>query len=163
MQQVQLSYSSSEFNATNVQFLEQRRGLSIQESQPKITDGLNAQQRQVIDDVGISQKAVDKLREAQELINQLQQYLDYLYGREGDPSIQIKPAEDRPNVEIFGRSTTLAASVTVATYLEETVDLTANFDDNGNLSSLSISKTSIKAQYVQASYILEDTQFYTRG
>lgn len=164
MQQVQLSFRSVEASVTSLQYQSSHQDLAVKvgSAQPSNQD-LSAQQRQIIDDVGISQEALVKLREAQDLANQLQNYLDYLNGKSSGLSVEIAPAEGRGDIEISGQSTNLATSIKVATYKETSIDAVANFDDLGNLTSLSISKTEIEAQYIQASVALEKTQFYARG
>ncbi len=163
MQQVQLSYRSIEASVTSVQYQSNRQSIAIKQGAPSPKQDLTPQQRQIIDDVGISQEAVLKLREAQDLANQLQNYLDYLNGNSQGLNIEITPSEGRGDIEILGQSTNLAASITVASYKETSIDVAAEFDDEGNLTSLAVSKTQIEAQYIQASASLEQTQFYARG
>ena len=104
------------------------------------------------------------------MATQLQDYLDYLNGNVSDDdalNIQITtPSTANDNEQtatIAGRSTRLAASVEVATYTEETLDINATFDDAGNLQELSISQTSINAEYIRAEASYQDTQFFARA
>lgn len=162
MQQVLATYRSVETNVTHVQLASSRQDIAIQLNNSSKIDDLNLQQQQLVDEVVISQEAVDKLQQAQKLLKHLQNYLDYLYGREKKVDVKIGLPEDNPEVTIEGRSTNLAASVTVVTYSEESLEILADFDDGGNVTGLSIAKTSIDAEYIHASYILEDTQFYAK-
>ncbi len=160
MQQVFASYRAVEASVTNIQLASQRQNLSVEARADSASQGFNPQQKQIIDDVGISDSALEKLQDAQELANQLQNYLDYLKGRGQGGNILLKPADGNADITIQGRSTNLAASITVATYNEERLDIAATFDDAGNLTELIVNKTSISAEYVKADFILEDTQFY---
>jgi len=100
------------------------------------------------------------VRDAQILAEQLQGYLDYLNGGSRNVEVQLTANDNEPNVEIAGRSTRLAADITVATYNEETLEISGTIDDAGNLTELSIERTSINAEFTQASLILEDRQFF---
>lgn len=162
MQQVQLSYRSVEASYTNVQFASQQQSLALQIGADKAQEGLTKQQNQIIDEVGVSSEAVDKLREAQVLAEQLKKYLDYLKGKDLLQNYRVLPYDNNADVTISGRSTTLAGSVTVASYSEETLDIAATFDDDGNLTELVVDKTSVSAEYVKADIILEDTQFFAQ-
>lgn len=163
MQQVQLSYRSVEASVTYVQYQSSRQDLAVRLNKPSQNQDLNPQQRQIIDDVGISQEAVLKLREAQELANQLQNYLDYLNGNARELGIEITPSEGRGDIEISGQSTDLAASITVARYKETSIDVMAQYNDEGDLQSLSVQKSSMSTQYVKVSAIMENSQFSLRA
>ena len=162
MQQVVASYRSVEASVTNVQFASQRQSLALQIGEQKSQEGLNKQQRQVVDEVGVSNEAVDKLRDAQVLAEQLKNYLDYLKGKDLLQNYRVLPYDQNADVTIAGRSTNIAGSITVATYNEERLDISATFDDNGNLTELVVDKTSVSAEYVKADIILEDTQFFAQ-
>jgi hypothetical protein len=162
MQQVELSYRSTQASVTSLQYQSSRQDLAVRLGQPSQNLDLSRQQRQIIDEVGISQEAVAKLREAQELANQLQNYLDYLNGKTKALGVQIVPVEERGDIEIAGQSTNLAASITMANYKEISIDVSASFDDAGNLQSLSVSQSQVEAQYIQANISLEQKQFYAQ-
>ena len=161
MVELNLSLRSVEASVTQFQASSERQLLAArvsgEESQSSL---LNNQQKQIVDEVGISQEAIQKLEEAQILAEQLRQYTDYLNGRDGTATIRIVANDNEPDVEIAGRSTSLSASFTQVSYTEETLDINAKFDDAGNLQELSIDKTTVSAEYTRADLILEDRQFY---
>ena len=160
MQQVELSYRSTQASVTSLQYQSSRQDLSVRLGQSSQNLDLSRQQRQIIDEVGISQEAVTRLREAQELANQLQNYLDYLNGKTEGINIQISPKLNAASVEISGHLTKSELSFIKAAYRETNIDIVANYDDNDNLQSLSVSKSKVEAQYVRTSAGLQQTQFY---
>lgn len=164
MSQVVATYRSIEASYTSIQATSQRDALAVKiGGDKKPSNILNTQQQQIVDDVGISQEALQKFEDAQLIAKQLQDYLDYLNGRVDASNVQIVPANQDSSVEISGRSTKLSASIEVATYKEETLQITADLDEDGNLTSLSIDKTTISAEYISANISFEDTQFYARA
>lgn len=164
MSQVVATYRSIEASYTSIQATSQRDALAVKiGGDKKPSNILNPQQQQIVDDVGISQEALQKFEDAQLIAKQLQDYLDYLNGRKNSSKVQIVPVNQEASVEISGRSTKLSASIEVATYKEETLQITADIDDEGNLTSLSIDKTTISAEYISANISFEDFQFYARS
>jgi len=164
MSQVVATYRSIEASYMSIQATSQRDALAVKiGGDKKRSNILNTQQQQIVDDVGISQEALQKFEDAQLIAKQLQDYLDYLNGRKDEVNVQIVPTNQEASVEIAGRSTKLSASIEVATYKEETLQITADLDDEGNLTSLSIDKTTISAEYISANISFEDTQFYARA
>ena len=163
MTQIVASYRSVEADVTSYQAALQRQNLSLNITGKKPKDeNLSPQAQQIVDDVGISQEALDKLKEAQKLADYLQSYLDYLKGRGKTPPARIIPPQEGsgPRVEISGQSTNLAASVTVGSIRAETLEVTATLDDNGNISELSITKTSTTIEFAQIDITRQDQQFY---
>ncbi|GEM_PF-2828595 len=164
MVEINASFRSVETSVTQINASVERNALAVQTNGARDNGNnlslLNNQQQQIIDEVGISEAAIQQFEDAQILAEQLQGYLDYLNGGSRDIQVQLTANDNEPNVEIAGRSTRLAADITVATYNEETLDVSATFDDAGNLTELSIEKTSIRAEFVQANLILEDRQFF---
>lgn len=159
MIELNASFRSVETNVTKLQAYSEKKSLAVLSKENKSDSPLlNAQQQQIIDDVDISAGALKQLEEAQALATQLQQYLDYLKGRNDNNRISLVP-KDKPNVVIAGESTKIAASITVATYQEETLDINAKFDDDGTLRELTIDKKSISAEYIDAQFVREDFSF----
>jgi hypothetical protein len=155
------TYQSTQASVTKFQASAERQTLGIQIGNDKKSPSLlNSQQKQIVDDVDINPDALKKLEEAQVLARQLQEYLAYLKGREDKPAPQLSKPEAEASAVIQGRSTKLAASVTVAQYKEETLKITADFDDEGSLTSLTIDKREVTAEYVRADLLLEDRQFF---
>ncbi len=162
MIEVNASIRSVQASVTQFQASSERNALAVQVNGQKETPSLlNNQEKQIVDEVGISAEALQKFEDAKLLADQLQDYLDYLNGRSSTHnSIQITANDNRPDIEISGESTKLSASFTQVTYQEETLDINAKFDDAGNLQELSIDKTSVSAEYTRADLILEESQFY---
>lgn len=161
MTQVVATYQSTQASVTKFQASAEQQVLGVQIRDDKNSPSLlNPQQKQIVDDVDINPDALKKLEEAQVLTRQLQAYLDYLKGRENKPAPQLSRPEGEASAVIQGRSTKLAASITVAQYKEETLKIAADFDDDGNLTSLTIDKREVTAEYVRADLLLEDRQFF---
>lgn len=164
MNQLLVSYRSVEAEFTSIQATSQQQNLAVAVRGNKQSSNLlNPQERQIVDDVDISDAALQKLEEAQILAKQLQEYLNYLKGKKGQSLPRITVPSDDPDVVIAGRSTNLSASITVGSIKEETLEISASFDDEGNIKELSVTKTQISSQFIQAEIILEDRQFYARG
>ena len=171
MIEISASFTSAQASYTKIQASSERSAVAIEGRGNKTPPppNLSNQEQQIVDEVGISEQAVQKFQEAQALATQLQDYLDYLNGKTSDngTSVQITaPTTANDNDQgttIAGRSTQIAASVEVATYTEETLDINAKFDNAGNLQELSVSQTSITAEYVRAEASYQDTQFYARA
>jgi len=164
MIEVSASFTSVEASYTKLQAVSERSALAIEKkgAQPQPSSVLNNQQQQIVDEVGISEAAIAQFEEAQALADQLQNYLNYLNGNAGDLKVQITANDNQPDVSIAGESTKLSASIEIATYKEETLDINAKFDDAGNLQELSVNKTSVSAEYVRADVSFESTQFFAQ-
>ncbi len=161
MSQVVASYRSIEANVMSFQASSQRQSVSVQGSGvKKHSHILNTQEQQIVDEVGISDAAVKQFEESQLLAQKLQEYLDYLKGRESRDLPRIKSLDDEASISISGRSTNLAASVTVGSIKEETLEIVADFDDDGALSALTVTQTQTTVEFIHAEIILEDRQFY---
>ena len=160
MSQVVASFRSVEAELTSVQLSSQRQSLAVRVGGGEKPNLLNKQQNDIVDGVDLSQEAVQKLEEAQVLARQLADYLDYLKGRGPNPLARITAPDENPDVVVAGRSTNLAASITAGKITEKTLEISANFDDEGNLSELTITKTQASVEFVKADFILEDRQFY---
>lgn len=161
MIEVNASFRSVEASVTQVKTYSERNALAVRaEGDRPQSSLLNPQEKQIVDEVGISAEALQKFEDAKLLADQLQDYMDYLNGAGKSNLIQITANDNEPDVVIEGQSTKLAASVTAVTYKEETLDINAKFDDSGNLQELSIDKQSITAEYVKAELITEQRQFY---
>ena len=158
------SFRSVETSVTQINASIERNALAVRANDARDNSDnlslLNNQQQQIIDEVGISEAAIQQFEDAQILAEQLQGYLDYLNGGSRNVQVQLTANDNEPNVEIAGRSTRLAADITVATYNEETLEISGTIDNAGNLTELSIERTSINAEFTQASLILEDRQFF---
>ncbi len=167
MVELNLSLRSVEARVTQFEASSERNALAVQVGNRNAqTSLLNNQQQQIIDEIGISQEAVQQFEEAQVLADQLRQYTDYLNGRDNAPTnIQITATtnDNEPDVTIASRSSRLAASVTVVSVQENTLDVHATFDDVGNLTELSIDRTSISAEYVRAEFITEQRSFFSQA
>ena len=161
------SVTSSRTSIASYQATSERNSLSIQGEQghhkaPPPSD-LNNQQRQIIDEVDISQSAIQQFEDAQILINELQNYVDYLNGDASENLVQIVANDNEADVTIAGQSTKLSASITVAKYEEETLSISGSIDDDGNLTELTVSKESISAEYISAEVSFEEFSFFARG
>jgi len=163
--EIQASFRSVEASYTSIQASSERNTLAIEQrgNRPP-PPALNNQQQQIVDEVGISQEAIAQFEEDQILAEQLQGYLNYLNGnREESNLVQIIANDNESDVTISGSSSRLSASIEVATYTEETLDINATFDDAGNLTDLSVSQTTITAEHVRAELILEERQFFAQA
>ncbi len=155
------SFRSVEASVTSYQASLQRDAVALKiGTKAPESSILSKQENQIVDDVGISDAAVKKLEESRAVNEQLSAYLDYLKGRNDNDNVRLTAKNNDPAITIQGRSTNIAASVTVASYKEESLDINAKFDDAGNLQELSIDKTTVTAEYVKADLIIEDRQFY---
>jgi hypothetical protein len=161
MTQVLASYRSVEANFTSFQASVQKQSLAAQvRSEPAPPNLLNKQQSQLADEISISDSALQKFEEARRVEEQLRAYLNYLKGREEDKP-HIIPDEQEPTAVISGRSTNISASITAGSIHEESLEISADIDDEGNLNSLTVTKTEKTVEFVHAELILEDTQFYS--
>lgn len=160
MSQVVASFRSVEAELTSVQLASQQQSLAVRLDGGEKPSPLNKQQNDIVDDVDLSQAALQKLEEAQVLARQLEQYLDYLKGRSKNLLPRITAPAENPDVVIAGRSTNLAASITAGKITEKTLEISADFDDEGNLNELTVTKTQTTVEFVKADFILEDRQFY---
>lgn len=167
MIELNASFKSVETSYTSLQVSSERHSLAVERQGNKAPPPppLNNQQQQIVDEVGISQEAIQKFQEAQALADQLIGYLDYLNGNTDNDgtSVQIISNDNEPSVTIAGESSKLSASIEVATYKEQTLDINAKFDDAGNLQELSINASSITAEYVRAELITEQRQFFAQA
>lgn len=160
MSQVVASFRSVEAELTSVQLASQRQSLAVRIGGDEKPNLLSKQQNDIVDGVDLSQAALQKLEEAQVLARQLADYLDYLKGRSKNILPKITAPDDNPDVVIAGRSTNLAASITAGKVTEKTLEISADFDDEGNLSELTVTKTQTSIEFVKADFILKDRQFY---
>lgn len=159
--EISLSYQrvEAQFSTTKINANRQNLALAYQDKAP--SDILNTQQQQIVDEVGISEAAIQKFEEAQALIEQIQSYTDYLFGRDRDNnSVNLTEPNGEATAVVAGRSTELSASITTASIREETLDINARFDDDGNLEELTISKTETNIEYERIEASLRDTQFF---
>jgi len=159
--EISLSYQrvEAQFTSTQINASQQSLALGIQDKNP--SDILNKQQKQIVDEVGISDAAIQKFEEAQALISQIESYTDYLFGRDSNNnSIRLTEPNGEATAYVAGRSTELSASITTASIREETLDINARFDDEGKLEALSISKTETSVEYERIDVSLRDTQFF---
>lgn len=160
MTQVLASYRSVEADITSVQLSAQKQSLAVARQGKSPSNLLNKQESQLADEVSISEQAIRKFEEARRLAEQLDAYLKYLKGEAGAELPKITDADRGPDVVIAGRSTNLSATITAGSITEKTLEISAEIDDEGNVSSLSVSKTETTVEFVRAEIILEDKQFY---
>ncbi len=158
--EISLSYQRTQAQITSVQVNAQQQNLALAYQNKNPSSILNKQQQQIVDEVGISDAAIKQFEEAQKLAAQLQSYTDYLLGRDRDNKVQLKQPDDEATVYVAGRSTALSASITTASIAQETLDVKARFDEEGNLEELSISKTETNIEYKRLELSLRDTEFY---
>lgn len=167
MTELNISLRSVEASYTSLQVSSERSSLAVarQDAGSSSPSQLNNQQQQIIDEVGISQEAIQQFQEAQALADQLIGYLDYLNGNTDSDgtSIQITANDNQPSVTIAAESSKLSASIEVATYKEQTLDINATFDGAGNLQELNINASSVTAEYVRAELITEQRQFFAQA
>jgi K+-sensing histidine kinase KdpD len=159
--EISLSYQrvDAQFTSTQVNASRQNLALAYQGKNP--SNLLSAQQQQIVDEVGISDAAIKQFEEAQKLAQQLQAYTDYLYGRSDDKNlVRLTEPDGEATAVVVGRSTELSASITTASVREETLDVNARFDNDGDLEELSISKTETNIEYERIEVSLRDTQFF---
>jgi len=169
------SITSSKTSIASYQAISERNSIEISGAEKKRpppppasgASGSNNQQQQIIDEVDISQAAIAQFEQAQLLIEELDNYLDYLNGQSPSDTVSLTvptTANDNEAVtEISAQSSRLSASITVAEYSEETLSISGTIDDAGNLTALSVSKESISAQYVSANITREEFSFFARG
>lgn len=158
--EISLSYQRTQAQFTSVQVNSRERSLALAYKDKNPSDILSRQQQQIVDEVGISEAAVKQFEEAQKLAAQLEAYNDYLYGRGGGNSVRLKKLDGQATVYVAGQSSELSASITTAQIHQETLDIKAQFDDDGNLQELSVKKTEINVEYISAELITRDTQFF---
>jgi len=159
--EISLSYQrvEAQFSTTQINARQQSLALATQDNNP--SDILNTQQKQIVDEVGISDAAIQAFEDAQALIAQIESYTDYLFGRDRDNNtVRLTEPNGEATAVVAGRSTELSASITTASIREETLDINARFDDDGNLEALSISKTETNIEYERIDVSLRDTQFF---
>ena len=163
MTEINASITRTQTSVTSYQASYERNTLAYQKRGDEALN-LTNQQNQIVDEVGISQEAIQQLEEAQRLDQQLRAYNDYLNG-DAQPNILVTLTanDNTPDVEIAGQSTRLSASITIAEVSQETLSVSATLDDDGNLTELSVSKESISAQYIQADITSEEFSFYARA
>lgn len=164
MTTITASISSVEAQIQTYSASVERSQIAVQQGRPPPppkTGGFNPQQQQIVDETNISTEALQKLQEAQEIAAQLEEYLNYLQGKSSDLiTVTIEPVSADPDVVISGQSTTLAASITTGTITEKTLELSAEFDDEGNLEDLTITQTRTDIEFMQASFSYENMSFY---
>ena len=163
MTEINASITRTQTSVTSYQASYERNTLAYQKRGDEALN-LTNQQNQIVDEVGISQEAIQQLEEAQRLDQQLRAYNDYFNG-DAQPNILVTLTanDNTPDVEIAGQSTRLSASITIAEVSQETLSVSATLDDDGNLTELSVSKESISAQYIQADITSEEFSFYARA
>ena len=161
MNQVLASYRSVEASFTSIEASLQKQSLAARvKANSDSPDILNKQQQQLTDEVDISDSALQKFEEARLVEEQLRAYLNYLKGREEDIP-RIKYDNDEPTAYITEQSTNLSASITAASIHEETLEISADIDEDGNINSLTVTKTSASVEFVRIEAVLEDYQFAT--
>ena len=153
------SISSTRTSIASYQSTYEREAVAVRTQNQTQNPLLNAQQNQIVDEVGISQEAIAQFEEAQRLNEQIRNYSDYLNG-DNNSVLSFVANDNESRTEISGQSTKLSASVTVAEYNEETLNISGTIDDDGNLSTLTVSKETINAQYISAEITREDFSFY---
>lgn len=159
--EISLSYQRTQAQFTSVEVNASRKNIALAYQNKNPSDILNRQQQQIVDEVGISDAAIKQFEEAQKLAKQLEAYTDYLYGRDRENNtVRLKEPDDKATAVVAGRSTELSASITKASIQQETLDINARFDEEGNLEELSISKTETNIEYERIEVSLRDTQFF---
>ena len=153
------SISSTRTSIASYQSTYEREAVAVRTQNQTQNPLLNAQQNQIVDEVGISQEAIAQFEEAQRLNEQIRNYSDYLNG-DNNSVLSFVANDNESRTEISGQSTKLSASVTVAEYSEETLNISGTIDADGNLSTLTVSKETINAQYISAEITREDFSFY---
>ncbi len=158
------TYQSTQASVTQFQARSEQSVVAAQASGKKPPPPpLNAQQQQIVDDVGITEAALEKFQQAQIVAQKLEDYLDYLKGGNSQdlPRITAPTTNDNdPLLTVQGRSSSVEANVTVASFSQETLKIEAEFDDDGNLTSLAVDKTTITAEYVKVDITAQDNQFF---
>lgn len=155
---ISLSLRSIEAQFIRQEIYVRDKSLSLSDNQGR-TNPLNSQQQQIVDEVGISDEAVQLFEEAQRLADQLQAYNDYLFG-DGDLLARLTEPNDQVDFTVEGRSSELSASITAASIREETLDVNASFNENGGLQSLSINRSETNIDYERIEVSLRDTHFF---
>jgi hypothetical protein len=163
--QLVATYQSTQASITQFQARTEQSAVSVQASgkKPPPPPPLNAQQQQIVDDVDITDAALEKFQEAQIVAQKLQDYLEYLKGDSSESLTRITAPttnDNDPSLTVQGRSSSVEANITKASFSQETLKIAAEFDDDGNLTSLAVDKTTVTAEYVSAEIITEDRQFF---
>lgn len=159
-----ISIQSVQADITQISARSERSALAFQSgSTAPASSFLNTQESQIVDDVNISEAAVKQLQDARALNNQLQQYLDYLRSDDGQTSVTITQADNRPEA-IAARATTVQASITAGRITESNLDIDFTLNDAGELTDLTVKASQTTTEFVRAEYTLSDVQFYaSRG
>ena len=160
MTQVLASYRSVEADFVSIQASSSQQSLAVLAKNNSPSSLLNKQESQLADEVSISPEAIEKFEEARRLQEFLDSYLSYLKGDSESELPKIGEVTGEPTAVITGRSTNLSASITAGRIREETLEVAADIDDEGNVNSLTITKTETTVEFVRAELTLEDTQFY---
>lgn len=156
---ISLSLRTIEAQISSTQINVRDQSLSLVGRQAP-ANALNTQQQQIVDEVGISDEAIQLFEEAQRLANQLQAYNDYLFGGDRDNLVRLTEPNGQSTAVVSGRSSELAASITTASIREETLDINASFNESGDLQELSITRTETNIEYERIEVSLRDTQFF---
>jgi len=109
---------------------------------------LNAQQNQIVDDVGISPEAIQKLEQARVLENQLRQYLNYLKGEAPQNVLLVEANDNSEGARIDARSESLSASISYTETTATQTNISARFTDEGELVDLAIDQIRVSEKSI---------------
>jgi hypothetical protein len=161
MIELNATFTSTRQSVTEIRAYQEKSAAVLMAGKTKQASPLNAQERQIVDDVGISGEAMKQLQQARELENQLREYLDYLKGRGAGDKISIKPAGDNGDMVIAaGPSTRSAAAIRVERTDKTEVSISAKFDGSGNLQTLAIDAQRERTDSFQISAITRQQGFF---
>jgi hypothetical protein len=161
MTQLLASYRSTQADFVSIQASASQKSLAVlAPNKNSYSSILNKQENQLADEVNISPEAIKKFEEARRLEEFLDNYLKYLKGEEDNSPQKIKHPDDKPSAVVAGEATKVSASITAGRVTEETLEIAADIDVEGNLNSLSVTKTKVTTEFVQTELSVQHAGFY---
>lgn len=148
---IELNASISTFSRQKVQIDNEYKRQSIAFSDIKqngaALQNATNQENQIIDAVGISDAAIEKLNEAKALSDKLKSYLDYLNGTSSQSVVVIKANDnDENSIQIDAQSVKASANISYTKTTATQTDIKARFTNDGQLIDLEINQIRISEE-----------------
>lgn len=160
MTQVLASYRSTQAEFVSLQASSQQTSLTVLAKDNSPSNLLNKQENQLADEVSISPEAIEKFEEARRLQEFLDSYLRYLKGEPDDELPKVGEVNGEPTAVVAGQSTNISASITAGRITEESLEIAADIDEEGNINALTVTKTETTVEFVSAELSVQDFGFY---
>ena len=149
---IELKASISTYSRQQIQMESQVKRQSVavssnRENNSATLQNATNQENQIIDEIGISDSAINKLNDAKALSDKLKSYLDYLNGKSPQSVLIIKANDnDESTVRINAQSVAASTNISYIKTTASQTNINAKFTDNGQLIDLEINQIRISEE-----------------